>query len=79
MDQATDREIWNYAKTYNFIIVTRDVDFQEISIVLGAPSPVICLRQPNPSWKAAGRRLLGLEPTILEALEKGDIAFIEVP
>ncbi|MBF0144717.1 MAG: DUF5615 family PIN-like protein [Magnetococcales bacterium] len=78
MDQASDRDIWNYAKAYDFIIVTRDADFLAMSILFGAPPPVICLHLPNPSWKEAGQRLLGLGRSILESLEKGEISFVEV-
>ncbi len=44
-EAATDTEIWNFAKNRDFVIVTRDVDFFERSLILGAP-PV---RHPSPS------------------------------
>ena len=78
MDQASDRDIWNHAREHDFVIVTRDADFQEMSLLFGSPPPVIRLHLPNPSWKEAGQRLLGLERSILEALEKGEISFVEV-
>ncbi|MFM7365330.1 MAG: DUF5615 family PIN-like protein [Cuspidothrix sp.] len=32
LDQADDRILWEYAKQNEFIIVTRDADFNELSL-----------------------------------------------
>lgn len=42
-----DREIWAYAKKYDFLIVTHDEDFRELSTLLGFPPKVIWLRTGN--------------------------------
>ena len=44
---AGDAEIWEYAKNNGMIIVTRDSDFQERSVLLGAPPKIIWLRMRN--------------------------------
>lgn len=43
----TDREIWNYAKSHGFAILTRDKDFRDRSFLEGHPPKVIVLRVPN--------------------------------
>jgi predicted nuclease of predicted toxin-antitoxin system len=47
LEQADDAEIWQYAKDYEFVIVTKDSDFQELSLLRGAPPKVIWLRTGN--------------------------------
>lgn len=41
MESASDDEIWQYAKNNDFVIVSRDADFQERSLVAGHPPQVI--------------------------------------
>jgi predicted nuclease of predicted toxin-antitoxin system len=44
METATDREVWAYAKTHDFVIVTKDSDFYDLSLVLGTPPRVIWIK-----------------------------------
>ncbi len=44
---ASDAEIWKYAKTREFIIVTQDYDFNDLSLLHGFPPKVIWLRLGN--------------------------------
>jgi predicted nuclease of predicted toxin-antitoxin system len=41
MERASDREIWEYARANGFAIVTKDSDFYDLSLVLGAPPQVV--------------------------------------
>jgi predicted nuclease of predicted toxin-antitoxin system len=45
--EADDSEIWQYAKTNGFAIVSKDSDFQQRSLLLGAPPKFIWLRVGN--------------------------------
>ncbi len=47
MESATDKEVWQRAKADGYVIVTRDADFQELSLVWGQPPQVIRLKTPN--------------------------------
>ena len=47
LGSSDDATIWDYAKANGFIIVSKDSDFQERSIVLGCPPKVIWLRISN--------------------------------
>ena len=47
LDQAQDREIWQYASESGCLIVSKDSDFSEMSVVLGSPPKVIWIRSGN--------------------------------
>jgi predicted nuclease of predicted toxin-antitoxin system len=47
LGSSDDATIWDYAKTNGFIIVSKDSDFEERSVVLGCPPKVIWLRTSN--------------------------------
>lgn len=47
LHQAPDLVIWNYARQYEFTLVTRDVDFSELSILRGFPPKIIWIRRGN--------------------------------
>ena len=42
-----DREIWAFAAENGYTIVTKDVDFSDMSILLGAPPKVIWIQLGN--------------------------------
>jgi predicted nuclease of predicted toxin-antitoxin system len=44
---GSDREIWQYALQHGFVIVTKDEDFQRLSVLYGAPPKVIWIRLGN--------------------------------
>jgi len=44
---ATDRDIWLYAKENGFAIVSKDDDFEQRSVLFGHPPKVIWLRIGN--------------------------------
>jgi predicted nuclease of predicted toxin-antitoxin system len=47
MDKSTDEEIWIYAKLNDFIIISKDADFAERSLLLGFPPFVVWIRKGN--------------------------------
>jgi predicted nuclease of predicted toxin-antitoxin system len=47
LGSSDDAAIWDYAKTNGFIIVSKDSDFEERSVVFGCPPKVIWLRTSN--------------------------------
>ena len=49
--EASDKEIWDFAKEGDFTIVTKDSDFEEMSLVYGSPPKVIWLRCGNQTNK----------------------------
>jgi predicted nuclease of predicted toxin-antitoxin system len=49
LQPARDIEIWNYAKTNDFVIVTNDSDFINFVILHGFPPKIILFRTGNQS------------------------------
>jgi len=47
LNKASDVEVWGYARAQEFAIVSKDSDFQELSVIWGSPPKVILLRIPN--------------------------------
>ena len=47
MTNASDREIWDRARSDGFVIVSKDNDFQQMSFVIGPPPKVIWIRRGN--------------------------------
>jgi predicted nuclease of predicted toxin-antitoxin system len=44
LDQASDLEVWTFARANGYTIVTKDNDFNDLSTLLGAPPKIIWLR-----------------------------------
>lgn len=78
MERSSDREIWNYAKSNGFAIVTQDADFQELSLLLGHPPHVIWLKLPAPSRSAVLNALLSNRDEIELAIEGQDVGCFQI-
>jgi predicted nuclease of predicted toxin-antitoxin system len=44
LEGKQDREVWNYAKSNGFTLVSFDSDFADLSLIFGFPPKVIWLR-----------------------------------
>jgi predicted nuclease of predicted toxin-antitoxin system len=47
LSESEDLDIWEYAKALDLVIVTKDIDFQQRSLLYGAPPKVVWLRVGN--------------------------------
>ena len=47
MAESDDRAIWDYAKANDFILVSQDVDFADLTTLYGPPPKVVWLRCGN--------------------------------
>jgi predicted nuclease of predicted toxin-antitoxin system len=43
--ESPDREIWEFAKTRDFVIVSTDADFYDLATTIGPPPKVVWLRR----------------------------------
>jgi predicted nuclease of predicted toxin-antitoxin system len=66
---AKDTEIWDYARTNGFIIVTQDSDFLNLFETRGFPPKIILLRIGNMGRKEAGEILIQAKPSIEDLVE----------
>ena len=47
LESASDERIWEYARIHGFAIVSKDVDFNNLSVLRGSPPQVIWLLLGN--------------------------------
>lgn len=47
LGEADDRTIWDYARDHGFAIVSKDSDFQQLSVREGPPPKVVWVRLGN--------------------------------
>lgn len=56
---CSDRDVWNFARRNEFVIVTADADFYELATTMGPPPKVVWLRRwthPTKDTEAVLRR-----------------------
>ena len=70
--------VWHTARDYGFVIVMRDADFEELSLVWGQPPKVIWLKTRNQSRAATLKILLDNRLMIEDALLNRGQACVEV-
>ena len=78
LGSATDTEVWQFAKDEGFVIVTRDADFEELSLVWGQPPKVIWLKTRNQSRATTLKIFLDGRAMIEDALLNDGQACVEV-
>lgn len=78
MQSATDQEVWQKAKDDDYVIVTRDADFQELSLVWGQPPKVIRLKTLNQTQATTLKLLIESRDVIAESSLDQDLAAIEI-
>lgn len=76
LTNASDVEIWSFAKESNFSIVTFDADFLELSTLYGSPPKVILLKTGNISTSDLASFLIGMKETIIDFLESDEMEFL---
>lgn len=78
MESASDKEVWQKARDDGYVILTRDADFQELSLVWGQSPKVIRLKTLNQSRAARLKILLENKDAITESLITHDLASVEI-
>lgn len=78
LETVDDSRIWRYAKENGFVIVSRDSDFHERSLIEGHPPQVVWLKIPNRSRAVILNILLEHRIEIELALLQEDRACVEI-
>lgn len=78
LERAGDLEVWRYAKDNDFVIVTKDSDFYELSLLYGAPPKVVWLQVGNASKGKVMQLLLDHCEAIKRLLAHPDTACVEI-
>lgn len=78
LENEDDFKIWQYAKNEDYIIVTQDSDFNDMSIINGFPPYVIWLKTGNSRISEIENTLRTNSITIRELLENQILGLIEI-
>jgi predicted nuclease of predicted toxin-antitoxin system len=78
LQAATDAEIWEFAKTQGYVVVSRDADFSDLSVLKGAPPKLIRLRTPNLSRVSTLNLLLSSQMLVEQVLIQENEAYVEI-
>lgn len=78
LDKVSDREVWEYAKVNAFTIVTKDSDFNDLSIYHGFPPHIIWLRIGNGSVERSSAVLINNANKIKMMIESNETGIVEV-
>jgi predicted nuclease of predicted toxin-antitoxin system len=69
LGSSEDSAIWDYARANGFTIISKDSDFQERSILFGAPPKVVWLRVKNCTSAEIGAMLRAAFPAIKKFIQ----------
>jgi predicted nuclease of predicted toxin-antitoxin system len=72
LGSANDSTVWEYAKNQGFTIVSKDSDFQERSVLLGAPPKVVWIRAANCTSAEIESLLRAALPTITHFIQEDE-------
>lgn len=78
LENASDSEIFEYAKSYHFSIVTFDSDFVDLSVVKGTPPKIIWLRTGNLSTNSISSLLHKNVTNIQIFLDSEETGILEI-
>ena len=81
LEDASDIEIWEYAKRNSFVIVTFDADFADIASIKGCPPKIIWLRTGNMTTNnivAILKKHQMILNEFVENAEYGEISCLEI-
>ncbi len=70
LSMADDEAVWNYARANDFMIVSKDADFSEMSLLRGFPPKVVWIQRGNCSTQDI-EEILRSGFSAIEALNRG--------
>jgi predicted nuclease of predicted toxin-antitoxin system len=76
MEQANDQQVWDYATQNDFTIVTRDSDYNDLSLIRGFPPKVIWIRRGNCSTQEIEQILRSETDTIQQLAKDSSIGVL---
>jgi predicted nuclease of predicted toxin-antitoxin system len=78
LEHTDDKIIRQYAIDNDFVIVTKDADFYDMTVLYGQPPKVVWLKMGNQSKAATIKTLQNYQAVIEKALIHDDKACIEI-
>ncbi len=78
LQNADDFEIWQYAKKHEYVLVTQDSDFNDLSVLNGFPPFVVWIKTGNSRVSELEALLRAHSISIREFLENKSMGLIEL-
>lgn len=78
LEQVSDTVIWTYARQHDFIIVTKDSDFVDLSTLYGQPPKIILLKTGNQTWQMTAQALIDRRELLESALISANAACVDL-
>ena len=78
LERASDIALWAYARQHDFIIVTKDSDFVDLSTVYGQPPKVVLLKTGNQTWQMTAQALIDRRELLESALIVANAACVDL-
>ncbi|PIP54986.1 MAG: hypothetical protein COX07_02340 [Bacteroidetes bacterium CG23_combo_of_CG06-09_8_20_14_all_32_9] len=75
---ASDIEIWEFAKSNDFTIVTNDDDFYQLSVYKGSPPKIVMLRFGNQRTRYIAEVLIKHQKDIVQMVDSNDYGVLEI-
>lgn len=73
-----DLEIWTFARQHGYVLITKDSDFLEFSLLHGAPPKVVWLRVGNAGTERVASLLAASEARIANFVADSEEALLEL-
>lgn len=78
LERANDQEVWEFARKEGYILVSKDSDFYDLSLLYGAPPQVVWIRHGNTGKATVVRALLDSAEKIQQLLFQEGVACVEI-
>jgi len=78
LEQVDDIEIWEFSKRENFVIVTKDADFNDLSVIMGYPPHIVWLRTGNTRVRQIENTLRAYQDRIEKVVSEDEYGIVEI-
>jgi predicted nuclease of predicted toxin-antitoxin system len=78
LDRASDLAVWEYARAHDCALVTKDADFNDLSVLRGSPPKVLWLRLGNCTTNDIEQTLRRAHPEIVAFLGDPTLSILEL-
>ena len=78
LGQASDAEVWQFAKQHGFVVVTKDEDFTALSSLYGRPPCVVKLSVGNCDNDQVARMLMSRCEQVKDQFSDPEVSMVEL-
>lgn len=78
LENRPDREIWEYARHEEFVLVTFDSDFYDLSLAYGHPPKIIWLKTGNMTTRMLVKLLLEKADQMRSFVQEDELSCLEI-